>query len=141
MKNNKNFKDESFEVPHDCPIKIYCDYVMMLMKPRKVDSSIIIPEGLSMGDRSAVIVAVGNEAPPEYLHKHVIFAQFRPKQDWTNPKTGDEYIIMNWKDIVGEFIDEEVSGMYSRQERPDPRKISPARINAPQIQIPGGGNG
>ena len=136
-KNNTNY-NKGAGVPHECPIKIYCDYVLMLMKPRKVDSSIIIPEGMTMGDRSAIIVAIGIEAPPEYLGKHVIFAQFRPKQDWVNPKTGDEYIIMNWKDIVGEFIDEEVSGMYSRQQAPDPRKISPARMNAPQIQIPGG---
>ena len=137
-KNNKHMGADKSGLTHYPPIKIYCDYVLMLMKPRKVDSSIIIPEGMTMGDRSAIIVAIGNEVSEEYLHKHVIFAQFRPKQDWVNPKTGDEYIIMNWKDIVGEFIDEEVSGMYSRQQAPDPRKISPARMNAPQIQIPGG---
>jgi len=138
MKNNKNFKDENFEAPHECPIKIYIDYVMMLMKPRKIKSGIKLPEGATMGDRSAIIVAIGNEVPEEYLGKHVLFAQFRPIQNWKNEKTGDEYTFMNWKDIIGEFIDIEVSNLYSRETRPDPRKISPARMNAPQIQIPGG---
>lgn len=133
-KSRNNKTKPKVEVEYEFPYKALHDYVIIELAERKLDSSLIIPEGVTLGERSAIIRAVGEAVPEGKLEvgMHIIYAQWRKCQDVPDPygKGSGKRIfkLVQWEDIACEFINKDVSAMYSPEPVQEMPNIAKARM-------------
>ena len=132
-RNQKN--KPKLEVEHEFPFRALHDYVIIEMVERKLDSSLIIPEGATLGERSAVIRSVGKDVPEGNLEvgMHIIYAMWRKCQDVPDPYGTKQYKLVQWEDIACEFVDKSVSSMYVKPPPVERPIIAPAQMRPPSI--------
>lgn len=106
-------KDDTSRRIRGCPYQALHDYAIIRTTPRKLKGNIVLPEGVKMEDRVALVVSVGPKLPIEYLGMYVIFAHLRAYQDLPNPE--DEvhpYMLVPGDIIAVEIIDENLKDTY-----------------------------
>ena len=120
-RNSKTKAESQKPIEYECPFEALHDYVIIEMVERKLESDIIIPEGVSLGDRAAIVVGAGEDCPEStkaLIGKPVIYAQWRKNQMATDPRNGKEYMILNWEDLAVRITDDVVAMHYSKGEAP-----------------------